>query len=445
MYMQQKLSITDISVMLIVSIIYFTMYFHPWFGQLLGQLLGIKIGSKGDIVFLFLLFYIFIIYSLLFLQRNKVVKRKINSSKRLFIPLLLYFIFGAFVVILHEESFDAITRYLFYLFTPMMVFLSVFGIYRSNEKIIMTLHVFFILGIIFSIYSTVLHIMLGSGNPNISSMYGDPTYEKEYAARFTIPGIPPNALQSMLTPLILTGFYFSRNSYGKLKHLYMGATLFVFYSIIITASRGAFISLMAGMIYLLWKGWFRFNKKTIFVILSLALILFVGGKLFQSRMASTYSVLERVLEEGTPESEVRLVAMVDSFTSYIIHNPIFGSGFTYFFTSQDERLHGLGDHNLYTMLLAQGGLVVFIPFVFILAFLYFNSRKILRKNVFADPSSRDIGILLIAGLLAFIVDNNFPPGFFHYYWVWFGLVAAWTRNCEVEYHRKRLANEYTAN
>jgi len=441
MYMQPRLTITSIVTIILVSMIYFTIYFHPWFGKLFGR----EISGKENGIFIALFFYFFIIYLLIFLKKNKIVRGKFNSNKRLFVTLLLYIAFGTFVVILYEEGLDAIKRYLFYLFTPVMVFLSVFGMYRSNKDIEMTLNILLILGVIFAIYSTVLHIMLPTMSYDVISAYypGLQVHGVDYLARFTVPGLGPNVLPSILTPLVLTGFYFYRNSSGKLKYLYMGATLFLFYNIIISASRGAFVSLTAGMIYLIWKGWFKFNKITLFVVLSFSLVLFVSGDPFFSRIDTTVTVLERALAEGLTDevgkSEVRLVALIDTFSSYIMHNPILGSGFTYFTVSQ-----AVGEHNLYTTLLAQGGLAVFIPFALILFYLYVNSNKLLKRDVL-PPTSKDIGILLNAGLVAYVIDLNFPPGFFHYYWIWFGFVAAWTRNCEIEYCRRRLANEYPDN
>ena len=126
-------------------------------------------------------------------------------------------------------------------------------------------------------------------------------------------------------------------------------------------------------------------------------------------------VLERALAEGVTDevlkSAARTAALIDSFTTYIIPNLILGSGFSYFVGSQDEELGGLGEHNFYVRLLAQGGLAVFIPFALILFYLYVNSNKLLKRDAL-PPTSKDIGMLLNAGFIAYIIDLNFPPGFF---------------------------------
>lgn len=440
--MQQRLTVIDILIILLVSEVYFSMYNHQWFIELFSPI--ITINSKSNIVFIIPLFYIYVIYQLIISRKKNITWIKMEVNMKLFSLILLYLVMGVSVVIMHEENFDAIKRYLIYLFTPIMVFLSILGLYRKMNTLRRTLHVFFIIGIIFSLYSTILHIKLWYGSEEdisaVAAMFGSQAYEREYAERFTIPGMPPNMLQSALAPLILTGFYFIRNSYGRLRYCYMGATFFLFYSIIITASIGALLSCGAGMVYLIRKKWFRFNKKTLFVVLALILVVFIGGELLKTRVEMVYLVLGRVLGGETTEnmafSASRLVSLIDSFTFHIIPNPIFGSGFSYFIAAQEESLGGRGEHNLYVRLLAQGGLAIFVPFTLILFYLNSIGSRMLKRVVFTDTSSRDLGILLNAGLIVYIIDLNFSPGFFHYYWIWFGFLAAWARNCEMEYRAK---------
>ena len=432
MYIQRSFGITHVVTIILAGMIFFEVYGHHWFLELF---FGQKERNMIDIICGVLLFCISVMYSVLLIKNNKKVKVWDDSTKRLFIPLLLYFGFGLFAVVLHEQGFDAVKRHFIYLFAPLIIFLSIFAIYRSNKSITIALHILFFLGAVFSIYSIFLHTL---SDEDIRVMHGLSQFsEREYLMRFTIPGLGPNVLPSMSVPIILTGFYLIRNISGKSKYLYMGLTLLVFYNIVITASIGALVSLIAGMIYLVFKVRTKFNKRIFLIGLCFILVIYIGGDTLFLRMDATNALLQKALAEGVTDdlgkSAARTVALIDSFTTYIIPNPILGSGFSYFVASQDEELGGLGEHNFYVRLLAQGGLVIFIPFIFVLAFLYFNSSKILDRDMFADLSSKDIGILLNAGLIAYIVDLNFPPGFFYYYWIWFGFVAAWTRNSEVEY------------
>jgi len=440
----------------LVSIIHFQIYDHFWFLRLTGLDIHMQ---KQNALFLLLFFLMAGIHQLILLKENSAVKIS-NSSKRLFLPLLFYFLFGIVAVIVHEPDFDSIERYLFYLFTPLMVFLGIFAAYRSNKGINTALHILFLLGVIFSVYSIGIHHAMS--DIEIQKMHGFPSYYlREYLNRFTIPGLGPNVLPSMLVPMVLTGFYFVRSISGKSKYLYIGLMSLIFYSIIITASRGAVVSLSAGMLYLAYKRWLKFDKETLLIIASFCLVLFIAGNPLFSRINRPFVLLEKAtakvekatakeekatakvekatakVEKATAKVEVlaeaRIVALVDSFTSYIMFSPVMGSGFSYFIASQEQRLKGLGNHNLYVTLLAQGGLMVFIPFALILAALYVNSNEIMRRNMSISASSRKMGIFLNAALIAYIIDLNFPPGFFHYYWIWFGFAAAWARNCEMEY------------
>lgn len=431
-HISHRLTATNVLAIVLVSIIYFTIYYHSWFMKLFGW----QRAGNQNVIFIFSLFYLFIIYQLVLLKRDKVLKYKVNINKRrLFVPVLLYFVFSFLVIIMHEEGFDAIKRYLIYLFTPMMVFLSVFGMYRSNEKIKMTLRILFILGVIFAAYSTILHAMARSGI-DIVSMYGETISNYgEDLRRFTLPGIGPNVLPSMWVPLILTGFYFSRDSYGKLRYLYIGAALFLLYNIFLTATRGAFVSLVLGMTYLIWRGWFRFNKKTILIILCFVLVVYSEGDFLLSRFSKMFVMNYSIYQEGVGldemeelGGELRFLLIVDTL-SHIKSNPVFGSGFTYFASSQGQKG---GSHNVYIDILANAGLVVLMPLMFVLFLLYVNSNKILHKRLYVDTSSRDLGIVLVAGLLSWIVDRMFAAGLSQIDWIWYGFVAAWTRNCEVE-------------
>jgi len=41
-----------------------------------------------------------------------------------------------------------------------------------------------------------------------------------------------------------------------------------------------------------------------------------------------------------------------------------------------------------------------------------------------------MGIIFGAGLVSLMIYLNFAPAEFHFIWIWFGLAAAWLRNCE---------------
>lgn len=449
MYILKRLNITMALTIVLVCMIYFKIYYHDWFMTLFSWQ-----AQNQNVFFIFALFYIFVIHRLIFLNLKKnVIHMKINSTQRLKILIILYFVFGFLIVIFHEGGFIEIKRYLIYLLTPMLVFLLVFGMYRSNKNIMITLQILFILGIILTIWFVRDHYLMSHGVVNHYFIEGGRIDMEKidmetgkvdigYIARWTIPGLGPNVLQSMLIPIVITGVFFYRKSYGKLRLYYIVATLFLIYGIVITSTRGAIVSIVIGIMYLCWRKWFRFDKKTIFFLLSIFFILYFQGGFLLTRFSSVPSVYLKASnwsDVEKVEGETRKRMLVNSLQLFK-SNPILGIGFTNAAVSEQS-----GTHSNYLDMLVQGGCVVFVPFVLFLYLLYANARNVLVKRLYGEPFEKDMGILLIAGLLAFIVDNNFPPGYFHYYFIWYGFVAAWTRNCEVEYYRGRLKDEYNNN
>lgn len=454
MFPLQGLTIIHIASIILINVIYFQIYYHEWF----MRLFGLGKAAKQNALFIFSFIFVFLIYQLLSLKRNKSGEEPSKNTKNLTIVILLYFILGSFVIILHED-FGAVKTYLFYLFSPMLVFVSVFGLYRDNENQKTALQILFIIGVILSIYSMMLHWgFLEKYTDVIEPIY---KLKEKTVSRFAFSGIAPNTFASMLIPIILIGLYFIKNSKGVFEYIFIGVTLFLFYVLLETLSRAGFVSVFIGMAYFIGRSWSGFKKRTIIIIIMGLIFVIAIQQVFFLRALQTTAAffpaivkpvwLQRLFEEkvvavGLAETgpgrgevswgnETRIHMMINSL-SLIKNKPVFGYGFTNFVNLQIKSFDGSIDHNFYLRLLAQGGLVVFIPFALFLFLLYNNLHKILTNRPYGDvksgANSRDMGILLLAGLLAFMVDLNASPGFFHFYWLWFGFTAAWARNCEAE-------------
>lgn len=455
MHILRRLSVTYIVSTILIISIYFMIYKQYWYTIVFD--LDWERAEKTNKLFIFALFYFFLLFQLIYLSKNHITEIYLRNTKKMLVPLFAYFMFGILMLILHEESFDAIKKYLFYLFTPVMVSLSIFGIYRNNENIRTTLLILFVLGIIFSVYSTLFHIMLPYGIimsdfytiHNSYYVNAGLSTEKTYLERFSIPGMGPNDFPSMLVPLVLAGIYFSKNSNGKTKFIFMGATIFLFYNIILTSSRSAFLSLTVGILYLFKKKWLRFNKRNFLIFLIFSIIVFVNkGTMLRLILTiaeimpsiNNWAIITPLIDEAfwggyaissLDMPEKRFLYMEDTLR-YIIANPIFGSGFTYYTDTHSAIFAGSGGHSIYLTIFAAGGLLVLLPILTLLLVLYFSSNKIVLNRLYCDKNSKDMGVILTAGLLSYIFDQAFSPGFFHYYWVWIGLTAAWMRNCEAE-------------
>lgn len=261
-------------------------------------------------------------------------------------------------------------------------------------------------------------------------------------ARESVPGLGGNQFPSMLVPMILTGFYFSQRLTGGRQLAVVGGTTFLFFNMLITASRGALLSLAVGLLYLVVRHWYRINARVVLLAVPLLGIFYVSGDFVTQRFKQS------ILGGGMGGYE-RLFSLQDSLVSYFVQNPLVGAGFTYFRTSQAPRI-GETDHNVYTGLLAGGGLLVAVPLMLILFLIYRNAMRMIRRCR-DDHEAAMLGTYLAAGFVAHLVDMNFAVGLFLYYSVWWGLMVAWGRNVQMRQfvtapssHQTGIAQQYRA-
>lgn len=412
-----------VTALLLLVSLYFEVYKHFW----VWDLVGLEVNHRVNLPMLVLLAGLAVVYHGTHHWPTPSWLR--TGTGEQFAGALVLFACGSMVSVgINEPGLDEVATYLFYLLTPMLVLVSVVVLHPTDHHICRTLAILFLGALACAAYSTVLHIRLWSGEDltAVYELYRVSNLDPDYVARESVPGLGGNSLPSMLVPMVLAGLYFAQRHGGRLKIAAIGATSFLFFSMLISASRGAAISLAVGLLYLAMRHWFRFNFKLVLVAALAVTVFATYGDLVVSRFAR--SVLVQEAEEGI-EGYERLASMRDSLSFYFAPNPIVGAGFTYFNESQGARIFNT-DHNLYTMLLAQGGLLVVVPFLLILFVIYRNAARMLRKCR-DDRATVDLGMILVAGLVAFMVDLNFPPGFFHYYAIWWGLVAAWGRNAQM--------------
>lgn len=277
---------------------------------------------------------------------------------------------------LNEAGLDEIQAFLFYLWVPMLLVVSMLVLHPTDRSIRRTLVALLVAGLILSAYVTVLHIRIWSGE-DITVLYryassSDPIF----LARKGVPGVGSNMFPSMLVPIVLTGLYFLQQGTRRIQLAAGGATAFLFFTLLITSSRGAMVSLAAALFYLALRRWFRVNTR---MVLIGALVLVVSWA-FGDRVTSRFSdsVFVRGFESGSTGYDDRLMVSLDSLSFYFVNHPIAGAGFTYFRESQGPRIAGT-DHNLYTQLLASGGVLVAVPFLLILFVIYRNAAGMLRR------------------------------------------------------------------
>lgn len=426
-----------------IIMIYFQIYWHYWFVKSLG---GYVVNTLLPII---VLFCGFVFKEFISADWNGRVKKSISYLST---PLFCYVFFASISIALNEDGLNNIKRFFIYIYSPVIIFISIWGlyIYRKNENIKFTLNVLFILSVIFSIYVTITYSIYPSSvsemtvlETNRGEVHGDTgaAYGIGYleAIRYTIPGISSTTYGPLLVPLIFVGLFFRKNSSGKLKYFYDILILFLVFCVLMTVSRGPLVSSIAGMIYLvLWK-WFKI-REIIFVTVILAVSFLTFAKLSFIRILITLvaffpidvSYLAYNASDLIAEDPRRL--SIGETTSYILQHPLFGIGMSNLINMQD--LSYGKEHNNYLSLAASFGLLSLTFYILFILLLFIMMHKNIKK-LSNNPSIRDTGITLGAGLLALIVYLNFAPAEFHFIWIWFGLTAAWLRNAEKEILFKR--------
>lgn len=456
-----------------VAIIYFQLYWHYWFVWLLG---GYIVNT---------LFPIAILLSILLLiKANESIWRpergpgRLTDQSRMSIPLISlawYLILATCSVFLHEEGFVQIRQFLVYVWSPPLVFMGLLGIYRRELKrsVDMLLFVFFLCAVVFSIYVATIYLnpdlTLLTEMPSIGAkggtIFGDADLDTisadtgatygfgdEWLKRFTIPGINSTHYGPMLMPLILVGFYFMRHAGRKAtKLLYIISTLFLSFSLVMTASRAAIFGLAAGMLYLAWQRWIRVTGAIL-----ISIILFVASGSFslvpflRVVVLIAYTPLAYVLPSEMGEMlgatgnfadlavEDPHIGSIPESVSFISQYPILGAGRTRFAEFGIFETPYGNEHNNYLSVAGSFGLPALGFYIAFILFLF----RLLHHNVNRVPDNtkeRDLGIALGAGMIAFMVCLNGAPTEFQFIWVWFGLAGAWVAQC----NRKRAVPKGT--
>jgi len=207
-----------------------------------------------------------------------------------------------------------------------------------------------------------------------------------------------------------------------------------------TISRGPFISLIAGMIYLTWWKWFKL-KEIMFIILIFVISFFTFAELSFLRLVITFAAAIPIdlsfLDMNVPSllDDPRFMTVKETL-SYIYQNPFLGMGMSHLIDLQN--LSYGKEHNNYLSIAASFGILTLIFYILFVIFLLIVLHERIKK-ISRNPLTKDMGIVLGAGLLALIVFLNCAPAEFHFIWIWFGLVAAWLRNCEDEFLLRKPA------
>lgn len=410
---------------------YYQTYWHYWFLQLTDGYIP-KLG-----IIILPLFYIAAIYHLM---HSKQLRIRWTSVILINIIVVIYLIVSVLSILMNENNYSSVRIWSFYTAYPVILYFSAIMILKNITHATVTMRVIFWLGVCFSLYAMYYFIMydLASVMP-ISTAMGDIRADfgggftgpgNVWVNRLAIPGISSPTYGSLLVLAVLIGTYFWKIAHGGLKVVYGGLTTFLGACILLTYSRGAVISLGAGVVYLLYKR-FLTRQEMIRIV---SLMIFIGLLFFDVLATETirYAVRFQWIRLGDLIAEPRQQAVVSSLELWA-RCPIVGCGFT-----EMHETQAVVDHNYYTRIMATRGLAGFTPFMIFLVTLFLSVSS---KKYRLGRSETSMKHILSAGMVATMINlSAFAPAEFYHVWIWFALMVVFVR--AIQYDERRLKHAH---
>jgi O-antigen ligase len=239
-------------------------------------------------------------------------------------------------------------------------------------------------------------------------------------------------------PLLLMLYVRSRRM--LFRFAYFALILLDFGILMATSTRGAFISLSLGMLYLAFIVRRDLNIVRIFAILGIALVLVLGSEMVVSKYTISGGMFARLKKTKfiglIPDT--RIHAWPDALERAREHLLV-GRSPAWDFSRKIAKFHW--PHNGYLFYLEITGLIGATSFIWLLFVLMKASVKLRARSLFDRDFPRVVMMMLHVDMVIFAVDElkiDFLRNDRYIYFVWtlFALVAA-TRNIIVERDRQR--------
>lgn len=435
-------------VIVVICLNYFEIYYHFWFLKLFSGYV-MKIWSLPVFLFSYLLTKQFVSGRVIFPARN---------IKHLNGIIIFYVLFGFGSLVVHEQLWN-IGKFSLIMFAPLLFYVSIIYLFRDNNEIERVLKVIFFLGLFFALYSTYLFVVIGheawkdasiekkfiaSGAENIVSDYhGYSQFSKEYGKtvkRRSVPGLDETKYGIMLTPLVILGLVYATNSKSYLRVFYYASSMGLFYTVMLTLSRSVTVASFVGVILFL----FHLRNKLlsiVFCFITISMLIYIATvtegaidrliQLFQSMpiLGQTEFISGLAENRGIYYRQDGHVESYYSVVNILKEAPLFGIlgiGMGKFYDM--FKLYSWGiPHSRYMVLLCTAGFLTLISYVvFIVALIATARKKLLSIRV--QSQARDLGLVLYPSIISFAIKLNNEGMETYYYWIFFGLTAAWIRN-----------------
>jgi hypothetical protein len=390
----------------------------------------------------------------------------LQDGIRLLCVSLLFYVFFGFLSLIKNEQLYLIVKYGFIMFGPLTLYAAILLIFTDNISIEKLLKLLFWAGVLLSLHVfymyNIIDIDTWLNKPFVfkymwtdetSLLYLSPNYIKtglNYSYTKSLLFINDSFFAASLAPLILFGFIQTIKSEKLINYIWYLPSFFLYFTLINTASRSAFFGFCVGVLLFLW--FIRKKKLHVVIIvivltaitMSSAVIYYrvaqLGGGLFQKLFPGLITEEmqvpnsdEIVINYGDNKIYIKKdehIGSVGKTINYIKDAPLFGNGISYM-SKRNER-EGFRELNRYLYITVTAGMLTVLPYIFFIFLLLAYSYKRLHDFVKIKNDSFTIGLILFSSVLIFAIQINNCGLESYYYWVFFGLAAAWVRNCYYE-------------
>ncbi|MCP4404192.1 MAG: hypothetical protein GY801_43655 [bacterium] len=284
------------------------------------------------------------------------------------------------------------------------------------------------------------------GTPPLLSFLFEPDFH--FYGRATSIFSNPNELGGFIAIMVVVAFVsfaWGASNHWQRFFFYLPIVLMNVWVLILSFSRGAMVQLFLGVMVVGYLYYTKIARKklswktVLFVLLVLVIValainyydLYMRTRLSSQRGGNFYRALyqTRVVSDSLRQN-VALRA-IETF----IDNPFFGIGYNLFWAGRIAGFFGLSPHNQFLKILAEMGLMGFIPFIGMLAITLKTGISIWKKPAESQPdkdgqiamfillsgmSSAIFGFLFIDSLTMIAVSGSL--------WVFSGAVFALERN-----------------
>lgn len=438
---------TVLPITVVCLIIYFETFNHYWFIRGTG---GYVIKVWLPSVLLVSAFYC-----------RRLMQGRLEYPVRNTAPLTMmigaYILAGSMSLLIHESPYY-MGKFGLIMFGPLTLYFAIIYGFRDNRNIESLLKLLFILGIIYSIYSLYLFYIVGpdawqdtviqkkfmlsdtkgvEANPYAYTSFNT---IKGLIIRVSPPGIDEPKFGGMLGPLVLVGFYYAINAQKVVRALYFAGSVLLSISVMVTLSRASIGALFAGLLFffIIQKNKFSGIMGLLIIILVVAIMISVPGALDRSlQLVGNFPLLAEVKMVNELLMEREVIMSVDGHVeSYkvgfdLLPDAPFG-GLLGIGMSEFENIFHSGNrftvpHSRYMKILNTAGYLTVIPYIgFILLLIYISRRTIKEEDKLVNGN--DLGRVLLPAVMLLAVRLNNQSMETYYYWIFFGLTAAWIRN-----------------